>query len=249
MNALPQDNPPQVPQAGGESVAEEYLVRQVREARSALRRTQIGAMVIGLLLIGYFTYVTATLQSALRPQNAAEIANGLIAQRVEEQGPQIAADLKQRVPALIAGLPDYAIREMPGYREALENQIVKDLEGYSTASSKELEENLDTFLTAHKDEIKQVMEDSADPAVVKQLGAELETEFLSHLKETPISHGETLQAKLDKTLEALQAVEKKMARLATAGDLTPQEKKARRAIAILSTRIDRKQMADRKSVV
>ena len=71
--------------------------------------------------------------------------------------------------------------------------------------------------------------------------AKLEPEidrFLSEYLNQRMGGEESLQAKLDKTLHALRDIKKMTDRLTTATDLTPQEKKARHAIAIIGRTAD-----------
>lgn len=225
--------------AGG-MVAEQFVSEELQKTRAALHRTRIVSSLLVLGLLGYLGYITATLSNALKPAAAAEIANGLIAERVEEQASTLSDDLKQRIPTLIADLPDYALKQLPDYREALEERIEADMTTHFSATSEQLGAHLEEFLTDHKDNIKEMLAVGADKEAVGMMGDDLEVEFLEYLKQKPEGSDESIQGKLDKTLEALQEIEKKMERLAHAGDLTPQEKKARRAIAILSGAIEAK---------
>ncbi|MBI3192129.1 MAG: hypothetical protein HYZ36_05630, partial [Pedosphaera parvula] len=63
-------------------------------------------------------------------------------------------------------------------------------------------------------------------------------ELMGYLEEKP-EGGESIKEKLDTSLDALKRIDKQMERLATAKDLTPQEKKTRRAIAIVSKKLDK----------
>ena len=74
---------------------------------------------------------------------------------------------------------------------------------------------------------------------MQQLGTDLEKEFMKWLRETPAGKGETITQKIDKSLVALRDIEKKMAHLAANKNLTPQEKKTRRAIAIVGKTVER----------
>ncbi len=221
----------------GEGVAERYVAQELRDTRASLRRTQITSTLLSLFVMGYVGYVTANLRAAMEPKAAAQIAQGLIAERVDEQGPELIAELKRRVPALIAELPDYALRQMPEYREALEEQVATDMERHFTANSAELGDTVDELLTANKDDIKRMLEVGQDPEASREIGLALEQEFTEFLQKTPAGGGETIMAKMDGSLKALRNVEQRMDRLANAKDLTAQEKQARRAIALLSRTI------------
>lgn len=225
--------------SGEETVAENYVHSQLLKARRSLRMTQIfsALLVLGTLL--YLGSITSTLRQSLQPTAAAEIADGLIAEKVNEQAQSLAQQTREKVPGLIAGLPDYAIKELPNYRTGLENQIETDMRTHFASASELMKGHVDEFLTTNKTEIADLLKTGQNPAATKELGAALEAEFYKFLKEVPIDKGgETGQQKIDQTLVSLQQIEKKMLHLAGNKNLTPAEKKMRRAIAIMSRNID-----------
>jgi hypothetical protein len=211
----------------------------VERARRDLRLAQIGGALLTLFVLGYLGWITSTLTRSLEPSAAAQIAQGVIAERVEMHANDLSGQLKERVPAMIAGLPDYALREMPRYREQLEEQAEGQMQKYFGQAATQLEGHMDEFVSAHHDQIKEVLAGGQDPATVHQLGAELQKAFLGYVNAASIN-GETLGAKLDQSLATLQKVHQRMDRLAENKGLTPQEKKARRAIALLSQSIEEK---------
>jgi len=230
--------PVPVAATGGEGVAEQYVADQLHNARLSLQRTQLIGALLVLVTLLYMLYMAINFRRYLEPQAAAEVAGGLISERVNEQAQGVADQVKARVPEMIRELPDYALAQMPIYREALEQRIATDLRTHSAAAALNLGDHLDVFLDEHKDKIKTVFEATADSQAVKQMGAEIEHEFLKSLKNTQAGGGETLKTKLDTSLQMLQQVNMKMSRLANAKNLTPQERKARRAIAIMTTKLD-----------
>ena len=227
-------------ESGNEAVAESYVHSQVQKARKSLRVTQIlsTAMVLGTLL--YLGYITSTVRDSLQPVAAAEIADGLISEKVNEQAQNLAQQTREKVPQLIAGLPDYAIKEMPGLRANLEQQIETDMRRHFASASQGMEGHVDEFLTANKSSIAEFLKTGQNPEATRHMGQALEAEFYKFLKEVPIgSDKQTAHQKLDQTLSSLQQIEKKITRLAINKNLTPVEKKLRRAIAIMSGNIDR----------
>ena len=223
---------------GAGRAAETFVTDEVAEAKRSLMITRIASGLLAAFVVIYLGYITSRFKDAMEPNNAAEIAKGIVAQKVDDGATSIAEDIKKRVPALIEQLPDYAIKQMPEYREKLESQVVGDLSGYASQNAPKLGENLDEFLAAHKEEVGQMLQDGQDPAVADKVGEDLEAAFMKSLQETDAGGGETFREKLDKSLAALQDIKKKTDRLATAKDLTPQEKKTRRAIAIIASKIN-----------
>ena len=94
--------------SSGEVVAENYVVNQLQKARVDLQRTRIIGIVLMVFVVGYLSYITIKFQQSLRPESAAEIANGIISQQIQDNGPEVAEQAKQRVQAMIAELPDQA---------------------------------------------------------------------------------------------------------------------------------------------
>lgn len=232
------DNNNGAPTPPADSISEQYILDELAKSKISLNRTRLFSIVSLVAAVVYMSVITVNLGQFLRPAQAAELARGLIAQKVEDQGPDIAAQFKQQVPVLIAQAPDYAMQQMPVYRQNLEDQFDKDLTTNLAAGSDQLDKNMDDYMHTHKDEVKSVLASGADPAAVKSLGDGVTQEFLSSLKTTQVN-GESIQSKFDSSLEALTAVQKKMDRLANARDLTPQEKKTRHAIAIMTKTINR----------
>lgn len=239
-NSGPQGNNPSVPvTSGSDEVAEQFLEHEVVTARKSLRLTQILGSIGILTILGYMIYLNTTLARTLEPKAAAEVARGLVMERVDAHANDIAAQIKTRVPAMVADVPDYALKQIPIYREQLETKVEADLEQYLTNNTPQLEGLVDDLLTAHKDEIKQVLADGKDPAVAKALGDAMEKEMMAKLAQIQIN-GESLQNKIGQSLDTLLKMQARIHRLATAKDLTPQEVKARRAIAILTQTVESK---------
>ena len=231
-DGIPTPTPP------ADSVSEQYILDELAKSKLSLNRTRIFSIVSLLAAGTYLGFITVNLGAFLRPAQAAELARGLIAQRVEDQGPELITQARQQIPILIAQAPDYAMTQLPIYRQNLEDQFDKDLSSNLASGSDQLDKNLDDFMTTHKDEVKGALAAGADPAATKTLGDSITQEFLASLKTTKVN-GESIQSKFDSSLESLTAVQKKMDRLANATDLTPQEKKTRHAIAIMTKTINR----------
>lgn len=221
-----------------DEVAGRYIHTELKRARRSLLVTQAVALASVLGTLAYLGYITITLQRTLEPKNAAEVANGLISERVQTQAQSLADQTKERVPQLIAQLPDYALKQMPVYRASLETQIDSDLNTNFAQAAKAMDGHFDGFLKDNKTEVAALLRDGNDRQATRALGLALQGEFQKFLKTTPMSqNNETAQQKLDQTLVALQQVDKQLARLAANKNLTPQEQKMRRAVAILSANI------------
>ena len=241
----PQKNPtpPPPPVTGGAVVvssgdaADRYVASELQRERSSLRVTQIVSVLALLFVLVYLSYITNTFKSNLEPTNAASVADGIMMQQIGDNGPEFVRQVKEQVPQYIEKTPDYALAELPKYRQQLTDKVVQDLTKYCTDTSKQLSDHVDSLLEQHKEDVKGMLDAGNDPAAVKKVGDDMKEMFQQYIHEKPAS-GESVGEQLDKTLESLLDVQKRLHRLATAKDLTPQEVKARHAIAVLTQGID-----------
>lgn len=217
--------------------AERFIDAEIQRTAQNLKITQIAGTLIVLILGGYLFYVTGTFVENLRPQTAANIALGVVDAQVSEKGPDLAEQLKNKIPEYIAQTPDYVLKQLPEYRKSAEQRVEEEMTKYCQSTSDKLGTHLDKFLDEHKDNVKQLITSANDPATVKSVGDGLKAELMTYLQEKPDS-GESLTEKINQALVSLHEVQAKMHRLAVAKDLTPQEKQTRHAIAVLSTAID-----------
>ena len=218
----------------GDTVAANYLATQVVQARIALQRTRVVGLVLLLLMGGEMIFITSKFTASLQPHAAAEIADGMIMQQIADRGPDLTSQLKQKIPEYIQQTPDYALKELPKYRIALEDRMEAQLNQYCQKKSQQLDTQLDSYLTDHKEDIKGMITAGNDPVVAKRVGQDLHQQFLTYVHAKQ-DGGESIQDQLDVSLAALQGTAKTMHRLATARDLTGQEKQTRHALAVLTS--------------
>lgn len=217
--------------------ADRYVASELQRERASLRTMRIISILLVLFVLAYLSYITNTFKSNLEPTTAANIASGVLMEQIDNNGPELVRQVKEQVPAYIEKTPDYALAELPKYREQLADKVEQDLTKYCTETSKDLSDKVDGLLEQHKDHIKGMLDSGNDPATVKQVGDDMKEMMQQYIHEKPAS-GESVGEQLDKALESLLDVQKRIHRLATAKDLTPQEKKARHAIAVLTQGIN-----------
>ena len=220
--------------ASGASAAEQFLARELATARLALQRTRIAGPIVVVIVIGYMSFVASALNKQLEPKAAADFATTFIAAQVIEKTDALASQVKERIPALVAGLPDYLQRELPRHREALEARLEQDFKEHCTATSQQLGKHLDDFLQSHIVQIRTLLHTAENkPELIQALAPDLEIEIVRYLSDKTAGD-ESLKDKIDHAHAELQKVEKQVDRLATGTNLTPQEKKVRHAIAIIA---------------
>lgn len=219
---------------GGPSVAEQFLAEELAATRRALRLTRIAGVIVVLFVISYMSFFTKALQQELEPQAAARLATGFVQEQVTEKTDALASQVKERIPALVAGLPDYIQRELPVLRERLEDRLEQDFRVHAQATSLQLGRHLDDYLQAHVVEIRALLKVAEDrPEQLQALAPDLEKEIVRYLSDKADGE-ESLKEKIDHALAELQRVEQQVDRLAKGVNLTPQERKTRYAIAVIA---------------
>jgi len=230
-------SPSPAPVTSSASPCEAYISSELAKTRQALKVTQIASVVLTVVLGGGFMWITNGFLKSLEPHAAAEIATGMITAQINERGPDLANQLKDKIPELIAETPNYVKNEMPGYREAIEDRVEQELTKYAQSTSDELGKRLDDFLEANKDDVKEMMTSANNAEAIKKAGPKFKEALLAYVQEKPAS-GESIQSQIDETLKALQEISAKVNRLAANKGLTPNEAKTRKAIAILAQAIE-----------
>ncbi len=220
--------------ASGASVAEQFLASELAATRRSLQRTRIAGTIVVVVVVTYMTIVARALNEQLEPKAAADFATTFVAAQVMEKTDALASQVKERIPALVAGLPDYLQRELPRHREALEERLEQDFKEHCTATSQQLGKHLDDFLQAHIVQIRTLLNTAENkPEQLQALAPDLEQEIVRYLSDKSTGD-ESLKDKIDQAHAELQKVEKQVDRLAGGTNLTPQEKKVRHAIAIIA---------------
>lgn len=232
--STPESSAPAPAPAGGSSVAEQFLADELVATRRALQRTRLAGIIIIAVVVAYMSFVARALNKQLEPKAAADFATTFVAGQVMEKTDAIASQVKERIPALIAGLPDYVQRELPRHREALEDRIEQDFKEHCQATAQQLGKHLDDFLQAHIVQIRTLLNTAENkPESLQALAPDLEQEIVRYLSDKT-NGDESLKDKIDHALTELKKVEKQVDHIAKGVNLTPQEKKVRHAIAVIA---------------
>ncbi len=212
--------------------AQTYVENELVAVAKALQNTQIWGTVVLVGISVWMFSIAGGFASNLQPKEAAKIANGLISQRLEEAQPQVKDYLSTEIPKIIESVPEYALAQMPVYRETIEQTLEDQLHALASDTSQQLDSALDAFLLEQEDEFKTIILAGQDKETTDEVAAHMREMFVAYLTEDH-GQGESIQEKLDESFKALMEVEAKTKRLATAPDLSASEKKQRRAIACL----------------
>jgi hypothetical protein len=220
----------------GEAVVAAYLAQELPKARQLLKRTRIICIVLILFIAAYIGIISTIMVNFLQPKAAAEVASGMLAQHAVRDGPILAAKVEWEIPHIIHQVPDYLIGELPVYRKELQQSLETEYEAYCNSLSKDLGVQLDKLIDDHQAEIKTLLENAGDRDAIQRTLPDFDKVIAEAMKNDP--EGQALRERIDAWAAALKEVEKRMDRLANGSNLTPEEQKARYALALLSKVID-----------
>jgi len=227
----PTATPDTTPQTG-EAVVVAYLAQELPKARKALKRTRITGIILILFVGAYMGVISTIMVNFFQPKAAAEVASGMLAQHVANDGPVLAARIEWEIPHLIHEVPDYLIGELPVYRKELQQSLETEYEAYCNSFNEDLGHQLDQLIDEHKAEIKTLLENASDRDTIRKTLPDFDKLINEALKNNV--EGQTLKEHIDEVAAALKEAEKRMDRLANGSDLTTEEHKARQALALLS---------------
>ncbi len=230
-NPSPAATPDATPQSG-EAVVAAYLAQELPKARQVLKRTRITGISLIIFVAAYIGVISTIMVNFFQPQAAAEVAAGMLAQHVAKDGPILAARVEWAIPHFIHEVPDYLIGELPVYRQELQQSLETEYEAYCNSLNKSLGEQLDKLIDEHKAEIKTLLENASDRDTIRKTLPDFDKVINEALKNNV--EGQALKDHIDEIAAALKEVEKRMDRLANGSNLTPEEQKARQALASLS---------------
>jgi hypothetical protein len=225
---------PATPAETGEAAAA-YIAQELPKARKALKRTRIIGVVLLCLVAGYISFISLTLVKFFQPSEAAQIASGMLIQRIASDGPVLAAQVEREIPLLIRQVPDYVIRELPNYRQETEQVLIGELEAHCAALSLQLGRQMDEQIESHQSELKTLLAHPNDRAVIRTILPDLDQTITSFL--TTDADGKAVREHIADLAAGLKQVETRMDRLANGANLTPEEQKARRSLALLAKAI------------
>lgn len=232
-------NPPAVGSpAPGRDPAAEYIVEQTAQTRASLGRTRTIGIIVILFVLAYMAFVTKGIKEHLEPQQAASTARGILQEQITTHADALVESTKTRLPEVMRALPDQAMARFPEYRKQLENRLLTQVRNYTRLTMGELEANFDIFLHEQKDAVGEFIANSQDIDVVRAGMEDAFDTFLATHLDAELEDGESLREKLESSSELLRQVDVRLLNLAENDALSDEEKRARRAIAVLLAKAD-----------
>jgi hypothetical protein len=226
---------PETPAVTAEATAAAYIAQELPKARKAFKRSRIIGLILVALVGGYISIISLTLVKFFQPPEAAQIASGMLMEHIASDGPALAVQVEREIPLLIRQLPDYVIRELPKYRQQAELVLEGELQAHCVALSTQLGRQMDEQIESHQAELKSLLEHPNDRAVLRSVLPDLNETITGFL--TTDADGKVVQEHINDLAAGLKEIERHMDRLANGSNLTPEEQKARRSLAVLAKAI------------
>lgn len=226
---------PENPALSGDAIAAAFLARELPNARKTLKRTRIIGIALIVFIAAYIGIISTIMVGFFEPKAAADVASGMLTQRVATQGEVLLSHLEREVPLLIRETPDYLINEIPDFRKQLQAALTADNEAYCNSLNHQWGAQMDEFIDAHKPEIRKLLENASDRDAIRKVLPDFD-KLITETMQKDVE-GQAAKEHIDAWAAALKEVDQRVDRLANGQNLTPEEIKARHALAMLSTSI------------
>ena len=142
------------------------------------------------------------------------------------------AELLGRAAKPDSDLAQQFIDDMPKYREEVEMEVSKIFVDHTERALGDLTIGLDRILEEHKVQVAKLMENNQDEQALEAISKEMETHLKGILLDQRIDN-ETASDKISESLKFLDHISRQMAHLAHAENLSDDELRTRRAIAVI----------------
>ncbi|MFM2081409.1 MAG: hypothetical protein RL380_100 [Verrucomicrobiota bacterium] len=215
-----------------ETAASDYVAQRLELARKSLKRTRLVGTILVVGVAIYMGSIAYVMCGFFQPDQAARVASGMITQRIQANGPILATRIEQEIPALLHQTPDYIKAQLPHLRAHLADQLDHEFFAYCHGMSADLGHKMDLFIDDHKTEIGKLLANGSDRAAVRAALPDFDAVIHDFVQND--TEGRELKKHIDELAASLKTIETRMARLANATDLTVEEQKARRALAVVT---------------
>lgn len=217
---------------------QDFLEDEILKTQSALRNTRLFGIIIIVVVIGYMGYITKGLHAFLDPAAAAEMTTDFVETQLSAKTDLIADQIKARIPALVAELPDHFLKQIPAFRERLEDTAVNAAKEQMNKIALRLDDTLGTFLDEHKDAVNEMLTIGQDFEISDTLRDALTEDIIDYLTLIPEEEGKSVVQQLTDSLKMLGQAEASISKLADGVNLSAPERKTRYALAVLADSIE-----------
>jgi len=217
---------------------EDKLDRAISRARTTQMITLVVGVLLIILLLAYFLWMSAKVREAATPESLAETAVGLSVTRVESLSDNADAFVKQDAPLLIRSfMKDASERHIPEMRRQLETEIKRRSTESLDKYEKEVYTGVDQFLQQYSTHMKDLAAQLKTPE-----GTQAFEDSLVALMEESIAN-EQIQADILAYGVALQQIDDLLDRVANnEADLTEEEKALQYLVAVIRETMNRSEL-------
>lgn len=137
------------------------LERRIEDEVSKSKRSMTISVIVGIvlvvILIGYFSFMSSLVAEAAEPEGLAQMASVEINERIPEVSKQLEQTAKEQAPELVNAAINYVVDEqLPGARKAAEDTIKKEVEAALDKYEAEITTTVDETMDKHRENIKQL---------------------------------------------------------------------------------------------
>ncbi|MGB0581358.1 MAG: hypothetical protein ACPGVU_16790 [Limisphaerales bacterium] len=220
-------------------ILQDFLEDEILKTQDSLRRSRLFGVIVIVIVTLYMGYITNGLRGFLQPDEAAKLTTMFISDQVTSKADLLAVEIKSHIPKLIEELPEHFLKEIPRYRQSLEDTVVTATRTQMQGVAGNLDEHLNAFMDTHQKDIKKMLSSTDEVEVTEALKESLADDVVEFLNTVP-PNGESVTERIAKSLEVLSKAEAVVDRLAQNKNLSPAEKKTRYALAVLAGSISEK---------
>ena len=182
----------------------------------------VGLVVVCFVIV-YMNWVYSNFSEMMKPGILADVVTHEVTSRIPTFSRELETKLKKEAPGIVAAIKNTVINEsIPALRKAIQDELNKFLdEFFRTAPDVFNEEVYLVLLTSNKERIEaSLAKNLSEPKAAAAFEKELEKSLAAALKKNPT---ETLSKKLDKTVAALENINKGLKKLSRGGKLSKGE--------------------------
>jgi len=209
----------------------DLVEREIQATQASARRLWLGGAVLIVIVIGYMSWIFSQLRPWTDPEEVALVLQQTALDQLEPLSESLETALRDSAPDLTRQVTQTVIKSIPELR--------KEIEKHGGKVADELVEYIDGHIGELIDQVirdyKKDIEDVIPLLETKEGTAKFRKIMEDACRESVLP---SLDAQIQDYLDAIRAVRRKLERLQSAPDLTPEEKMEREIIATWAIFLD-----------
>jgi hypothetical protein len=231
-----------------DDIYRQYVQSEVNAAQKSFKLGLISMAIVAVLILGYFQWLKSAAAEILEPNNLAMVMVSEVRRNMPVARDALEKNLTAAAPAMVAYITEAVMEEaiplMTDAVTALLKDYSRELTGYGTLAVAQIFQEI---VRDHRDALTKAAEGGEVPnytpnRIAADLSTLIEQELGKRLNDQP---EETLSAKLDNSLVALQNINSELQRMAKSGKReTRQDDLGRKLITTWWTFLNRHDSSD-----